>query len=908
MNLSIRWREGILLVAWSLCGCTSAAERGVPPAQDSGIASADGAVVGRDVVASEDGHGQASGLPGDAVDAKGAPALSDTKDDGADGDCGRHDCLDGRAIVDALSGAASGRSDSVDTLSDTLGGSKDVDVISISPDVPSPDTADGTVDSQDAGGEPSPCGTCEPDEEACINDKLGWYCTDAPIDGQPWPCWHVTYQPCDEGKCSTGKGECICTPTGGTVCSMWSMGAHDVHEETDCTKQPGAMLEDCEYPGCYAGACLDTHPKSTQLWPRPEATLLLRVLPLGPGHMITGGYENALFEYENGGWRDRRIMSDDMIHVGLFEEPDGTIYTIADGFRRWVRTGEETWDVTHYSYTELQYLCENIPFDVWALDKDNYYLALGNGVSAHCKDGKCTWILVNYGPQGLYHMLGVWARSADDVWTVGQKGLARHFDGTAWKPVPGLSVELGAPEVDLTAVRGTPDGDVFVIRGPTVLKRAGSDWKPIFVAPEPDVAHRLWVGAADDIWVWGQVVASHYDGVGWTSYSLGYPETKALLADVACYSKDDCWAVGGEGLVLHFDGDTWTQVSEGQGELSIGGGKYAIISGNATTAVWAASPDIVFTAVSSQVDDFLLNEYGPDKAWVRRHILKDNVVVDEKTWPVGGYSDWIPGWNLRGLWGTSAKNVFVASDKPRQFDGEQWTPLDLPPELAAKTEAVTLTGRGNDLYVSLRQPDPLPPGTYMAHRKASGGPWTVFKTTAVYFDLWVADDGYLYGLRSSRIVRFMPDGTEDLVLKLYSAASPPDEYFAVSHEGEVLYTNSDKYSIYHELLTSDGQANHFVKPYSDGYTPAGVAVPPSGPGFFVADQSQFFELGTSNTAPLTKPVHVDSYKPWGFAGLYTTSMFAAPWGDVYIGQTQGKLAHMAAPWKLKGVDGVPTTP
>ncbi|MBN9160761.1 MAG: hypothetical protein BGO98_26980 [Myxococcales bacterium 68-20] len=63
-----------------------------------------------------------------------------------------------------------------------------------------------------------------------------------------------------------------------------------------------------------------------------------------------------------------------------------------------------------------------------------------------------------------------WARSANDIWAVGDIGRIFHFDGTAWKSVS--LVFNGAPLVaNLTGIAGTSNGDILVVGDGVALRR-----------------------------------------------------------------------------------------------------------------------------------------------------------------------------------------------------------------------------------------------------------------------------------------------------------------------------------------------------------------------------------------------------------------------------------------------------
>ncbi|MBX3205726.1 MAG: hypothetical protein KF764_11705 [Labilithrix sp.] len=66
---------------------------------------------------------------------------------------------------------------------------------------------------------------------------------------------------------------------------------------------------------------------------------------------------------------------------------------------------------------------------------------------------------------------GFWARSASEIWAVGDLGRVYRFDGTTWKDA--FLVFNGAPLIaPLSAVGGTSAGEVFVVGDGVALRRA----------------------------------------------------------------------------------------------------------------------------------------------------------------------------------------------------------------------------------------------------------------------------------------------------------------------------------------------------------------------------------------------------------------------------------------------------
>jgi hypothetical protein len=104
-------------------------------------------------------------------------------------------------------------------------------------------------------------------------------------------------------------------------------------------------------------------------------------------------------------------------------------------------------------------------------------------------------------------LYGIWARTASDVWVVGQD-VALHFDGTRWTPTTGT----------------------------------------------PDTSFSVWASGLDDAWAVGSPAMqrspiARFDGLAWSSVPSPAPVT---LNSVRGLSPREVWAAGNAGTVLRF--------------------------------------------------------------------------------------------------------------------------------------------------------------------------------------------------------------------------------------------------------------------------------------------------------------------------------------------------------------------
>jgi hypothetical protein len=93
-----------------------------------------------------------------------------------------------------------------------------------------------------------------------------------------------------------------------------------------------------------------------------------------------------------------------------------------------------------------------------------------------------------------------WGGATDDVWFVGDDGVAIHFDGTHWASVP-TSVSVA-----LRGVWGTSQDDVWAVGdGGTILHEDGTGWTAV-ASPTTNDLYGVWASGPCDIWALGDAV------------------------------------------------------------------------------------------------------------------------------------------------------------------------------------------------------------------------------------------------------------------------------------------------------------------------------------------------------------------------------------------------------------------
>jgi len=190
-------------------------------------------------------------------------------------------------------------------------------------------------------------------------------------------------------------------------------------------------------------------------------------------------------------------------------------------------------------------------------------------------------------PEGPWHVvvetdvsegafLSVWGTSVDDVWAVGGqtatvtdpgRGLIYRRTAASWAPA-----DVPADTPLLNWVHGRGDDDVWAVGNAGVaLHFDGTAW----TAVDTGVDVPLWgvfVFGSSNVWAVGgnafdrdtPGIILHYDGSGWAESPVpALDRESAALFKIFGVAPNDIHAVGASGVLLHFDGAVWTQMPSG---------------------------------------------------------------------------------------------------------------------------------------------------------------------------------------------------------------------------------------------------------------------------------------------------------------------------------------------------------
>ncbi len=207
---------------------------------------------------------------------------------------------------------------------------------------------------------------------------------------------------------------------------------------------------------------------------------------------------------------------------------------------------------------------DRVLLSAWGPDEKDVFVAgggLGNGATGvllHLRGGR--WVVRDVGvPDTFWWIFGF---AADDVFLVGERGMAYHFDGAALERMPTPTTATlygiwGATRDEMWAVGGSPQAN-----GPNdvILRYDGSSWTLVPPQEALGLAYfKVWGTARDDAYIVGQNgVVLRYDGSAWSRQAT---PARATLLTVFGRGPGDVFAVGGPpATFIRFDGAAWSNV------------------------------------------------------------------------------------------------------------------------------------------------------------------------------------------------------------------------------------------------------------------------------------------------------------------------------------------------------------
>ena len=203
-------------------------------------------------------------------------------------------------------------------------------------------------------------------------------------------------------------------------------------------------------------------------------------------------------------WRSRNLPDYRHVPVGLAALPDGEAWSVGYFRIDFAPTPGEAIHLFANSSRLFTVDSERALYDVFARAADDVWAVGERGLVAHWDGFQWTKPAVPI----TTTLSGVWAAAADDVWAVGSRGMLLHYDGRHWSTVD-QPMLTGADEV--FALSAT---DVIARAGDRLWRRGAGGWQEM---SRPDGTLRaLWARGRDDVFVVTSTGLHHFDGNRWT--------------------------------------------------------------------------------------------------------------------------------------------------------------------------------------------------------------------------------------------------------------------------------------------------------------------------------------------------------------------------------------------------------
>ena len=385
-------------------------------------------------------------------------------------------------------------------------------------------------------------------------------------------------------------------------------------------------------------------------------------------------------------------------------------------------------------------------------------------------------------------------RSATDVWAVGDRGIALHWEGTCWARIlPGDSQQL------LAAWPAAGNTWWFGGDGGTLLKWDGSSWTSQTL-PERLTLHDIEGTSDSSAIAVGQTGALYtFNGQQWSfqSWDAGTQPAPDLLS-VWPVSNTETWAVGRGGALARGVDGGWSSGKAGTVDLmaiapgadagtahAVGRGVLATYANSAWTTssfatattplngVWTRAG--VTRVVGPASNIYVLGTPTPEPSGTSQ-VLNSIWGTDGALWAVGASGSIVrrvdgpwsesPGGvarNVNAFWGTDDGNLWAAGDNDllmRRVD-DRWSPV-APPTKPGPFKA--LWGSEDSLLLAENNP-PSTSSTGKVHL-LQNGQWTNTPFTSGVNALWgegmapvwaVGDRGLIH--RRDAAGKWIPEAT-----------------------------------------------------------------------------------------------------------------------------------------------------
>ncbi len=217
--------------------------------------------------------------------------------------------------------------------------------------------------------------------------------------------------------------------------------------------------------------------------------------------MLEAGFpDGAIWHYDGEEWT-HEVFTDQPGLVDIWGNSSGDELYAVGAWGTILHNDGREWRKLDQPHTEKHLL------SVWGSDSSDVFVAgtsiTGDDGSIFHYDGM-KWSETQT-EEGIF---GIWGRSYDDVYAVGEKGTLLHFDGTAW-------IELSHSGNAWVDVWGSDSGQVYIVGGSGTLVRydeASTTFEDM-VAEKTAEFFAVWGTSSQDVFAAGSAgTILHYDG------------------------------------------------------------------------------------------------------------------------------------------------------------------------------------------------------------------------------------------------------------------------------------------------------------------------------------------------------------------------------------------------------------
>lgn len=521
-------------------------------------------------------------------------------------------------------------------------------------------------------------------------------------------------------------------------------------------------------------------------------------------------------------------------------------------------------------------------------------------------------------------------RSETDVWAVGERGVALHWDGTCWARNPPSSTQplrAAWPAAGKTWWFGGGGGMLYRWDGSAWMSQSLTESLTLYDIEGASDTSAIAVGQTGALYA--------FNGTQWSprAWDAGTNPAPDLLA-VWPVSSTESWAVGRNSTLVHGVDGGWVTVNKtGSVDLvaiaagadagtayAVGKGTLATYSNGAWSAssyqssstqlngVWTSGGTTRIVGPASTV--YVLGKTAPETSGTPQ-VLNSLWGNDAALWAVGasgaivrrGASQWseVPGGVTRtvnALWGTDALNLWAAGDNElvmrRQDIG--WSPV-APPEVGSFN---ALWGSGDTLFVA--ENNTATGGSGSKLHVLQNGQWLTPSTSfsSVVNGLWGTGTAPVWAVGNGGLLRrrddtgtWVPDGTTATSLATLNAVwgSSATDVWAVGNGGAVFHRDGSGSWV----GLKPGTSADFLGVWNSG--PRDVWAVGAGGVAWHYDGTSWSSFTTGVTQPLRAVAGQASNAVWAVGDNGSLTFWN---GQDWTAQVSGVSDHLRTVWVTPG--------